>query len=89
MKVLQFMKKPHHISITFNFLVSSNDEENGLPGFEEDLAFRLGYDEAEIPIRDEVLSGLRDEIAAVLPASVKLNRVGGELSLNGTKIKNF
>ena len=52
MKVLQFMEKLHHISITFNFLVSGNDVENGLPGFEEDLAFRLGYDEAEIPIRD-------------------------------------
>ena len=34
-----------------------------------------------------MLSGLRDEVVAVLPASVKLNRVGGELSLNGTKIK--
>ena len=45
------MKNPHHISITFNFLVSSNDEESGLPGFEEDLAFRLGYDEAEIPYK--------------------------------------
>ena len=81
------MEKLHHISTTFNFLVSGNDVENALPGFEEDLAFRLGYDEAEIPIRDEVLSGLRDEVVAVLPASVKLNRVGGELSLNGTKIK--
>ena len=35
---------PHRF-ITFNFFVSTNGEEDALPGFKEDHAFRLGYDE--------------------------------------------
>ena len=83
------MSKVLYLSITFNYFISTDGKENALPGLEEDLAFQLGYDEAEIPISDKLLSDIQDEISEVLPIKVKLNRVGGELSLNDTKIKNF
>jgi hypothetical protein len=80
------MSKPHEIEISLKYLVSIEGDENAS---EQDLAFRLGYDEAEIPVSDDVLVRLRDELSTVLPGHLRLDRVGGELSLNGARVKSF
>lgn len=78
--------RPHQVEISFKYLVSVEGDENASG---QDLAFRLGYDEAEIPVSDDVLVRLRDELSAVLPGHLRLDRVGGELSLNGARVKRF
>ena len=78
-----------HLSVTLNYFVSTDDDDNSFPYLEDELAFRLGYDKAEIPFSDNVLSDIRGELSQVLPNYIKLNRVGGQLNLDGKKIKNF
>jgi|TARA_B110000438_G_scaffold231449_1_gene226787 hypothetical protein len=80
------MAQPNQIEISFRYLVSVEGDQEAS---KQDLSFRLGYDEAEIPISDDLLDKLKDEISQVLPAHMKLDRIGGLLSLNGSKIKTF
>ena len=80
------MAHPNQIEISFRYLVSVEGDEEAS---KQDLSFRLGYDETEIPISDDLLDKLKDEISQVLPAHMKLDRIGGLLSLNVSKIKTF
>ena len=80
------MAQPNQIEISFRYLVSVEGDQEAS---KQDLSFRLGYDEAEIPISDDLLDKLKDEISQVLPAHMKFDRIGGLLSLNGSKIKTF
>ena len=81
--------QPLHITISFDYLVNVDGEGPDSEGWKQNLAFRLGYDDAEIPFSDKMLATLKREISEVLPRNVKINRVGGELTLDGEKIKKF
>ena len=81
--------QPLHITISFDYLVDVDGEWADPEGLKHNLAFRLGYDNAEIPFSEKLLAAFKSEISEVLPRNVKVNRVGGELSLNGQKIKKF
>ena len=85
----QRLNQPLQITVSFDYLVNVVDDQVDLEGLQNNLVFRLGYDEAEIPFGEKVLAALKNEISEVLPRSVNVNRVGGELFLNGEKIKNF
>ena len=80
------MVKSHTIDIAFKYLVTFEGEGH-LP--EQDLLFRLGYDPAEIPVSDDLFNRVKNELLEVLPTRTKIDRVGGELSLNGAKVKKF
>tara|TARA_A100000164_G_C21851449_1_gene745200 strand:+ start:147 stop:422 length:276 start_codon:yes stop_codon:yes gene_type:complete len=80
------MTKSHNIEISFKYLVTPKGEEDLT---EQDLLFRLGYDPAEIPVSDDLFTCFQNEISKVLPSNTRLDRIGGELSLNGLRIKNF
>ena len=81
--------QPLHITISFDYLVNVDGEAADHEVWRQNLAFRLGHDDAEIPFSEKVLAALKSEILEVLPRNVNINRVGGELSLNSEKIKNF
>ena len=85
----QRSNQPLKITVSFDYLVNVVGEQIDLEGLQDNLVFRLGYDNAEIPFGEEVLAALKSQISEVLPRSVNVNRVGGELFLNGEKIKNF
>ena len=78
-----------HITVSFDYLVNVEVERTDLEGLQGNLAFRLGHDDAEIPFGDKLLAALKSAISEVLPRNINIDRVGGELSLNGKKIKNF
>ena len=81
--------QPLQITVSFDYLVNVVGDQIDLEGLKDNLVFRLGYDGSEIPFGEKVLAALKSEISEVLPRSVSVNRVGGELFLNGEKIKNF
>ena len=85
----QKSNQPLQITVSFDYLVNVVSDQVDLEGLKDNLVFRLGYDGAEIPFGENVLATLKSEISEVLPQSVNVNRVGGELFLNGEKIKNF
>ena len=84
----QRSNQPLHITVSFDYLVTAEGEGIDLEGLEDNLSFRLGYD-AEIPFSEKVLAALKSAISEVLPRNLNVDRVGGELLLNGKKIKNF
>ena len=81
--------QPIHIRVSFNYLVNVDSEVAVSEDLLQNLAFRLGYDDAEIPFSEKVLVALKSEISEVLPRNINIDRLGGELSLNGEKIKKF
>ena len=85
----QRSNQPLRITVSFDYLVNVVGDQIDLEGLKDNLVFRLGYDDAEIPFGEKVLAALKSEISEVLPRSVNVNRVGGELLLDGEKIKNF
>ena len=85
----QKSNQPLQITVSFDYLVNVGGNQVDIEGLQDNLVFRLGYDEAEIPFGEKVLAALKNEISEVLPRSVNVNRVGGALFLNGEKIKNF
>ena len=85
----QRSNQPLQITVSFDYLVNVVGDQIDLEGLQDNLVFRLGHDDAEIPFGEKVLAALKSEISEVLPRSVNVNRVGGELFLNGEKIKNF
>ena len=87
--VYQRGNQPLHITISFDYLVNVDGEAADPESLKQNLAFRLGYDNAEIPFSEKILASLKSEISEVLPQNVMINRVGGELTLDGEKIKKF
>ena len=85
----QRLNQPLQITVSFDYLINVVGDQIDLEGLQDNLVFRLGYDGAEIPFGEKVLAALKSEISEVLPRNVNVNRVGGELFLNGEKIKNF
>ena len=85
----QRLNQPLKITVSFDYLVNVVGDQIDLEGLKDNLVFRLGYDDAEIPFGEKVLAALKSEISEVLPRGINVNRVGGELFLNGEKIKNF
>ena len=85
----QRSNQPLHISVSFDYLVDVEGERIDLDGLQDNLVFRLSYDDAEIPFGEKVFAALKSDITEVLPPNVNVNRVGGALFLNGEKIKNF
>ena len=85
----QRSQQPLQITVSFDYLVDVVGDQIDLEGLKDNLFFRLGYDDAEIPFGEKTLAALKNEISEVLPRGVNVNRVGGELLLNGEKIKNF
>ena len=85
----QRSNQPLHITVSFDYLVTAEGEGTDLEGLKDNLSFRLGYDDAEIPFSEKVLAALKSAISEVLPRNLNVDRVGGELLLNGKKIKNF
>ena len=81
--------QPIHIRVSFNYLVNFDSEVAVSEDLLQNLAFRLGYDDAEIPFNEKVLIALKSEISEVLPRNINIDRLGGELSFNGEKIKTF